>query len=85
MKNRKVILMLFSVFVILINLSISGKLNFINNNSLNSLLFSITNAQAETSSGCSMCGSGDSTCRVSCDGGVNWTTCPDVKGIEVLN
>jgi hypothetical protein len=47
----------------------------------------MTKAVAEESSsdGCDMCGTGDSTCEVSCDGGETWETCDDVKGIEVVD
>lgn len=86
MKSRKIALTMVGVLaIIVINISISGKLNLVNNMDLSSLIsFQSANAE-DCSCNCSVCGSGDSTCSVSSDGGKTWTSCTDVKGIEAVN
>ncbi len=85
-KNKKLTIAISGMFLLVIfNLSISIDSIFGNQINLKSLI-KVAMAQGEGgTSGCSMCGSGDSTCSVSCDGGTTWTTCTNVKGIETVN
>lgn len=86
MKSKKIALTLLGVcLIIAVNIRVSGSISLADSFNLKSLLI-IAFANGESSSGgCSMCGSGDSTCSVSCDGGKTWTPCTEVKGIEVVD
>lgn len=88
MKNKikKLAIAISGMFLLVVlNLSISNNSIFGNQINLKSLIKAAMAQGEGGTSGCSMCGSGNSTCSVSCDGGTTWTTCTNVKGIETVN